>query len=336
MEITTKLEQWRRIADTRAHVDVTMGVDVSTSPASLRASFPYPSLPPYRVLSSTDILKELVHVPSVAFTGGVSFALGACWMLIGKTGKSRNLQFALRMIVSVFFWMFLRSRYPQVENVSSLQNVSSCNRGKCNVTTRVLSISNSHAGTHADTPAHFSDGSPPTDFDECQYTGDCLVLDISTVLQSDSQGMRTITVDVLHQIQEQNPKVEFGSVWRLLLSTRKYSNAEEGLDQWVGQFAHFSPESVDALCKMCPKLLLVGLDTPSVDHPSASPISEAAHGRLYAFQVAILENLDFRLLAPYLQPFAAVRGSMLTVFNPVQSFTDSKGCSVLVFPTSAI
>jgi hypothetical protein len=158
-------------------------------------------------------------------------------------------------------------------------------------------------------------------------------------------------------------------VWRVLFVTRNYELPGATADAWSSDFAHFDVAGAEYLAQEATQLLLVGLDTPSVDHPTQSPICHGAHGALYSRRIAILENLNLMagqqlILAnseamrgaqmpgavaacdppdhqeestvfPHMpMPLAPlhVLGTVMTVFIPSQCFPDSKGCAVVFFP----
>lgn len=88
-------------------------------------------------------------------------------------------------------------------------------------------------------------------------------------------------------------------------------------DEWDDQFSFLSIETAEFLGKL-PNLLLIGIDTPSVDHPSASPICNCSHGNLFKGCIAILENLDFSNIKN------ASKGILRTKWT--NEFNDSKQC----------
>jgi kynurenine formamidase len=144
---------------------------------------------------------------------------------------------------------------------------------------------------------------------------------------------RTITIQLLNDFESAHG-FDFSKCYRLLFCTRRYpatftSNPD---DQWDDNFAYFDPQSAHELARKCRGLLCIGIDSPSVDAPSVSPICEGSHGVFYRSSIAHLENLQFRQMEDFLDGKKIVEGSMLTVFNPMQSFDDSRGCSVVFFP----
>lgn len=350
----SKLDRWRVQAHRSGLVAISRAVDLSTDPRSKRASFPYDSLPPFRVLTARDVVRELVTIPSVAATAAVAFFTGvaACWLV--RSARRRSAwRLLLLSAVLARLWCFVkkRSAIRVVEPLSEAVNVSSSPDGPCNVHCRVLTLSNSHAGTHADTARHFvgEQEALGREFVAEQYVGDAVIVDLVPHMSHIPGGTpRTITRSILVAALEK--RVSLAGVWRFLFRTRAAvaetpttsSSATASLrpsdndeeDAWDPTFAHFDPDAARYLAEMCPSLLLIGLDSASVDHPNASPICHHSHGVFWTHHIAILENLDFSKLSARLQscPSGALNGSMQTVFHPQQRFFDSHGCSVMFFP----
>jgi kynurenine formamidase len=343
--MSNKLARWKVQAHNGMSVQLAGGYDVSMSPAAPRASFPYDMLPPMQLLSTADILGKLVRVDDIATTAVQSFLFGFFTFLgmravSGESqlqlvfGRGRRLHRLVVLIGCVIVFarqILMRRCTPAVVDVNQKLNVSSDPGGPCNVVCRTLVLSNSHAGTHADTPRHFlPDSMPVTDWDDQHYTGDALVVDLSPFLKM--SGSKAITGEVLHNAG-QALHIDWGSVWRLLLCTRTLDADATDNSQWVGDFAHFSADGAAFLATQCTQLLLVGVDSPSVDHPSVAPICDHSHGALWDAQIAVLENLDFQRLFPVLAARGgALVGAALTVWSPMQRFEDSKGCTVIFYP----
>lgn len=357
MNRNSKLYHWGVAAGCCPLFDVQTGVDISVSPASVRASFPYPSLPPFRVLSEQDLFRELVAVPKVENTAILGVVVGAVMWAVGTGGgwgKDRRgwaaaIRVALVALIGLVFRRVVRGRRPSVIGpISKYEDVSSSSAGVCCVSSRVVCVTNSHAGTHADQPPHFHPEHGQSQlgaYPEEHYTGLCVVVDVSRLILEqharasveDRESGRSlgITVDVIKSAAEQY-LLELKDVWRLLFVTTT-CDPDKGQDDsaWVSNFSFFCPDAVTYLAAAAPKLMLVGLDTPSVDHRSCSPLHENSHGRLFANDIAIIENLNFGPLHDMLVLRGnVVEGSMLTVFNPMNAFPDSKGCQVVFFPKS--
>ncbi|KAH9578991.1 Kynurenine formamidase/cyclase-like [Trypanosoma melophagium] len=339
-EARRKVREWHRAVDGTGVVKLQEAVDLTVNPSVVRATFP--GLTPFRRLSTRDILTELVQLPSISTTSHVSFLFGALWTLTqlsrrtsGMTAKSISfLRLFLGVVLMVVYSWFLKSRQPVVASVSKLMNVSSSPKGPCRVMNNILSISNSHAGTHADTPQHFCYEAHTESFDNDHYTGDVVIVDISDLLEAetvsvDNNQPRPITRRIMETISTSLTELN-SPVWRLLLVTRRLSSNGDGV--WEPGFAYLERETVQYISETYPLLLLIGTDAPSVDHPNAAPIYEAAHGALYEKGIAILENLQFVELYDDLKNSRVLRGSTLTVFNETESFSDSRGCHVSFFP----
>lgn len=295
------------------------GVRADCPPSSQRASFPFPSHTPFcRPLSHRQALKEL----------GFTDPDGA-----GHVDDSAA---------------------PFNEPC----NVSGSPHGPC-IVTRTLHMSNSHAGTHADQPTHFielSGDEKDTVFDDRQYNGHCLIVDLSAeLLNNDSDSdddsasyriTREMLMRVFHPIVSGTSRIAVDSIGRLLFCTWTNVQTEDAIDesQWTDKFAYFDPMGAGWLVETFPNLLLVGIDTPSVDHPSASPICNHSHGALWNGRVAILENLRFHrffnyegddrrsdLLSLDNNDRSMFEAHLQTIWSPTQIYDDAKGCSVMLY-----
>ena len=127
-----------------------------------------------------------------------------------------------------------------------------------------------HIGAHTDAPSHYHpDGESIEQRDLSIYVGPCQVIEVSTVL-----GQRVRVEDmggtkVGHQ--------------RVLFKTRSFPDP----NNWNSDFCSLSPELVEFLAAA--GVLLVGIDTPSVD-PESSQYLEA-HKMIYSKNMAILEGI---------------------------------------------
>jgi arylformamidase len=150
----------------------------------------------------------------------------------------------------------------------SRQWVMRIDRGdSCNVSTVTHSV---HCGTHADAPFHFdSQGAPIDRVDLSKYVGRCRVM---TAKSRDS--LKVSDLEGLDLRAEERLLV------RGPVSLRD--------DQWKDDFFHCSLEAAQHVARS--GLVLLGLDTPSMDHMSSKEL--AAHKALVAGGVAILESLD--------------------------------------------
>jgi kynurenine formamidase len=195
-------------------------------------------------------------------------------------------------------------------------DVSGSSDGVC-IVTRTILLSNSHAGTHADQPAHFEKNPTFDYFDDLQYNGPCIVLNIANLDTA-------IQIDHIQQFIT-NGSIDPEKVTRILLHTR---NTPSNDQEWTDTFAYFDPKCAEWLVSTFPHLVLIGIDTPSMDHPSASPIICHSHGALWRQRVAILENLK---LDEVMQQRPVVQGYLQTMWNPMQVFKDAKGCLVRLY-----
>lgn len=408
-EATRKVREWKREAKQSAPVVLASGVDL-TMPLEDGPDV-LPPLTSFEVLTTGDILTRLVHIPSITTTAAASGAFGAAMALLLTRHYSaapppprgfvmRWARWLLRVVMavtsSVLFLRFLRGRYPTVQRVSQYENLSRSADGPCFVANRILTLTSSQAGTHADGPHHFCRSLSHRNYDDAHYSGDAAVLDVSAELRQAQQTLApdaplAITVDFMERARAKLPAAYLdGSrpVWRLLLVTRSpvgpgghgdvggdggpaamlarplgalfsadtplqplpspLAQASGGTAPGVGAVAAAAPpppaqahaflypETVDYLHRVFPRLLLVGIDSPSVDAAGAMPPVNHSHGALLRCGMAILENLRFTSLYPLLQQnMGAVAGSMMTVFTATQSYDDARGCSVIFFPEEA-
>ncbi|HRE46285.1 MAG TPA: cyclase family protein [Aggregatilineales bacterium] len=131
-----------------------------------------------------------------------------------------------------------------------------------------------HCGTHADAVYHYSDaGIHPDQLPLERYLGAAQVVHISRTHGG-------ITPDDLSGI-------DLRLAPRLLFRTRASVLTD---DQWDGDFVHPTPELVDYAADQ--GVFLVGVDTPSVDHPSSKTLP--THRRMYERDIVILENIMLR------------------------------------------
>jgi len=328
----SKTELWRSVAreDQMSSWSLETAIDLTVHPSSQRACFPCPVLPPHRRLTTQDLLQDFIKVPDSTWTAVGAFLSGASYAIMVRRRPSRSWQLLVTGLYSLFLFLWSRLRRPRVIQANEVMNVSSSPQGPCLVTTYALSISNSHAGTHADTPYHFSPN-PEVSFDPCQYTGRAVVLDVSIALRTN--GTSEISWSLLEKCAKAEA-VDLDNVFRLLLCSRTYETSDRH-DRWDNDFAHLTTECAKKLARL-PRLFLIGVDTPSVDHPCASPICETAHGALYEGSIAIIENLDFSGLAETFHYQGAARGCVVTTFVPTEEYVDAKGCVVKFYPDTWI
>lgn len=380
-EANRKVQEWKHEADRSGAVATHAGIDLTMSPSLARGTFP--GLTSFRTLHTDDVLRTLVTVPSVSVTASASVAWGAAvtfvvasayfggggassaagdvaapatsttatlkvgvWRRLLSTGSTymrRLVRAAIITGVTALYVRFLRCRFPAVLSVSRYTDVSSSEAGPCIVANRVLLMTNSHAGTHADNPHHFCGAPSVGRFDDAHYTGETLVLDLSEELRLFPDAGHAITVPLLEKALEKLPDgYRKGSkkVWRLLLVTRRLRAVERGPHDkyWDDGYAYFFRESAEFLNRVFPHLLLIATEAASVDGPGVSPIGQHAHGVFLRSGIAILENVECKPLYPLLintrGGYGYLEGSLLTLFHPMQDFEDSRGCVVVFFPAN--
>ncbi|MHC4959728.1 MAG: cyclase family protein [Planctomycetota bacterium] len=128
-----------------------------------------------------------------------------------------------------------------------------------------------HTGAHADAPNHFADDAPGIDeVDLERYIGDCVLVDVqprgNVVRPEDLEG------------------VDLNGTPRILLRTGCFKDRTAFPDPLVS----LAPELVQFLAVR--KMVLVGLDSPSVDTFDSKELP--AHHALHQHGIAILENLQ--------------------------------------------
>ncbi len=133
-----------------------------------------------------------------------------------------------------------------------------------------------HLGAHADAPLHLLDrGADASEMSLHPFLGPALVVDLI--------GMREVTADALGRLN-----LERGS--RLLLRTRSTAATVAS----SGEPAFLTPDAAECLVRS--GVILVGVDTPSVD--AADDSSLPVHRVLLGEGVAILEGLELGEVEP--------------------------------------
>ncbi len=142
--------------------------------------------------------------------------------------------------------------------------------GSCNVSTIRMSV---HVGTHTDAPLHFDVAAPHiAAVDLRRYLGRCRVVDVRGEGSPSLIPAAALTDAMLHGAQ------------RLLLRTQDRHDHRT----WRDDFTALGPEAARRIAEA--GILLVGIDTPSMDHAASKDLQ--GHHALAAGRVAILENLD--------------------------------------------
>lgn len=150
-----------------------------------------------------------------------------------------------------------------------MEDGASCDVGRIATTT--------HAGAHADAPSHFLPGGTTIDrVPLSAYVGPCRVLDVPR------RAAPVTAADLRPAMREPAP--------RLVLKTGSFPDPE----RWTDGFAWLSEDAAALIAAR--RVLLVGMDTPSVDKADSKTL--AAHKALAAGGVAILEGLDLRAVPP--------------------------------------
>ncbi len=148
--------------------------------------------------------------------------------------------------------------------------------GSCNVSTIRMSV---HVGTHTDAPLHFDlAGADIAAVDLRRYIGRCRVVDVRGTGQPPLIPAAALTPHLLAGAE------------RLLFRTRDRHDHRT----WEPGFTAVGPEAARVLAAA--GVLLVGIDTPSMDHAASKELD--GHHVLHAGGVAILENLDLTGVPP--------------------------------------
>jgi len=142
--------------------------------------------------------------------------------------------------------------------------------GSCNVSTIRMSV---HVGTHTDAPLHFDvAGADIASVDLRRYLGRCRVVEIAGVGEPPLIPADALGPDLLHGVE------------RILFRTRQQHDHR----RWQADFTALGPDAARVLSAA--GILLVGIDTPSMDHADSKDL--CGHHALHAGGVAILENLN--------------------------------------------
>jgi arylformamidase len=129
-----------------------------------------------------------------------------------------------------------------------------------------------HIGAHADAPNHYhpkGDGIDARALDI--YMGQAQVIEVKK-----KPGERIVPSDLTGDILAP----------RVLFKTDSFPNP----DYWNSDFCSLSPELIEYLHQK--KVVLVGIDTPSVDPETSKKLE--SHQALFRTHMAVLEGLDLR------------------------------------------
>lgn len=146
----------------------------------------------------------------------------------------------------------------------------------CNVSSIRMSL---HLGTHTDAPLHFDDGGADiASVDLRHYVGRCRVLDVRGEGSPPLVPAAALSAEALRSAE------------RLLLRTHD----DHDHRSFTAQFTALGAAAAEAIVEA--GILLVGIDTPSMDHASSKSLD--GHHVLHKGGVAILENLDLSAVPP--------------------------------------
>lgn len=148
--------------------------------------------------------------------------------------------------------------------------------GSCNVSTIRMSV---HVGTHTDAPLHFDLAGPDiASVDLRRYLGRCRVVAVAGEGTPPLVPAAALTPAVLAGAE------------RILFRTRDRHDHRT----WDQGFTAVGPEAAKVLAQA--GILLVGIDTPSMDHADSKNLD--GHHVLHEGGVAILENVDLTAVPP--------------------------------------
>lgn len=321
-------------------MDLAAGIRISIPPVADVARQPVAA-------HAADPVKQLCALaPSAVTTAAVSFACGAaCTAAAAATraaaGSERRRSTATTTLAcsaagvavaagwAAWTWARARRAFAAVGEVT---NEAAAVGGVRLVEAHAVSVTHSHAGTHAPTLAHFygSELGAAAAFDDAAYTGDCVVLDVADLVA----GADRITVDGLRAAVSR-ASVDLASVSRLLLRTRPATAPPTA--ESLQAAAVLDVAAAQWLRAAAPQLVLIGTDAAALAAPEPRDgctyrALAPADCRSSGPRVAALARLDFTRLGPRLaMGGGAVRGQLLTVFNPGAAWRHARGCVVHVF-----
>lgn len=143
----------------------------------------------------------------------------------------------------------------------------------------------SHVGTHIDAPAHYIKNGLTVDQLPLEaFLGPCIVVDIEKQMP-----LRSITSDHIKHL-ELAPRVLFKT------------GCTDLFQRFPDDFPYIANECVEYLAAY--KTLLIGVDTPSVDHSTSKDLP--VHHLCSEHNIRILENLDLSKVAPGLYTLIAL------------------------------
>lgn len=193
------------------------------------------------------------------------------------------------------------------KNYSDTKNI-------CNVS-KVERTFSSHAGTHADNPFHYNSSPSFEQYPDDQYQGAAIILDISEYMDSEYEITKEILEEAVSGLRITNQD----SFSHILIRTNP---SETYYTEPVDMFPYPTPEAAAYIVELGATVL--GIDTPSIDHPHEKNIGESNHGLFYDGKVALLENL-------HLSPRQSMEGEIVTIFDPTRQYPDSRGIAGIFF-----
>lgn len=141
-----------------------------------------------------------------------------------------------------------------------------------------------HVGAHTDAPSHYhANGKTIDERNLSIYMGTCQVIEVHC-----QSGERITLQDIKSEILAP----------RILFKTNSFSDP----DCWKDDFNSLSPEVIRFLASK--KVVLVGIDTPSVD--PANDQSLLSHKEIYETDLAILEGIILTHVKPGLYQLIAL------------------------------
>lgn len=182
----------------------------------------------------------------------------------------------------------------------------------CRVTRAVITLS-SHAGTHADTPAHFLKKSEEP-IEKELYSGASIFLNVSSLISGVEIGESAIksAAAPLGALAEHEAE-------RILIRTNKleaYPSEPQEMFPYLGRGA------IEFLKKLGARVIFI--DTPSVDPVDQKNLEAGSHGDLYRAGIMPVENI-----AP--PNIESCRCDIFTVFDQAREFADAVGISAIIF-----
>ena len=162
-----------------------------------------------------------------------------------------------------------------------------------------------HLGAHADAPSHYSRLGPSiAERDLSLYLGPAQVIEVARVAK------KRISVADLESITIQAPRV--------LFKTRSFPDP----NRWTADFMALSVELIDFLAEK--KVVLVGVDTPSVD--LADDENLTSHQMILKHDMAVLEGVVLDEVKPGLYDLIALPLKLMNAdASPVRAILLGKG-----------